>query len=213
MAKVRTVLVKVSPAPSTLSERRAILGVLKQHGDVEFFKRLQDPSHFVSILQSEDMANDLVARSPLQFDCVTEQRAPGSKAPSTTVPTTTFLVKITAKSDYKHKPRIAESPLHGRWPTQQSIFASGSPMSAALRDAVPRDMAWEGLADWDSCGQLDEDNPPAAKLVSNSDYTAARKERRERRRADWDSLMEAYNARHGGKSADKVGSDEKGAEA
>lgn len=41
MAKVRTVLVKVSPAPSTLSERRAILGVLKQHGDVEFFKRLQ----------------------------------------------------------------------------------------------------------------------------------------------------------------------------
>lgn len=40
MAKLRTVLVKVSPAPTTLSERRAILRVLKQRGEVDLFKKL-----------------------------------------------------------------------------------------------------------------------------------------------------------------------------
>lgn len=40
MANMRTILVKVSPAPATLSERRAILRILKQRGEVELFKKL-----------------------------------------------------------------------------------------------------------------------------------------------------------------------------
>lgn len=39
-ANLRTILVKVSPAPSSLSERRAILHVIKQRGKVEMFKKL-----------------------------------------------------------------------------------------------------------------------------------------------------------------------------
>lgn len=39
-ANLRSLLVKVSPAPATLSERRAILRVLKRHGEVDVFKKL-----------------------------------------------------------------------------------------------------------------------------------------------------------------------------
>jgi hypothetical protein len=52
MANLRTVLVKVSPAPATLSERRAILRILKQRGEVDLYKKLQvgfpGPSTFLS---------------------------------------------------------------------------------------------------------------------------------------------------------------------
>jgi hypothetical protein len=39
-ASVRTVLCKVTPAPKTLSERRAVLRMLKQHGEIDVFKKL-----------------------------------------------------------------------------------------------------------------------------------------------------------------------------
>jgi hypothetical protein len=41
VANLRTVLVKVSPSPVTLSERRAVLGALKKYAEVEVFKKLQ----------------------------------------------------------------------------------------------------------------------------------------------------------------------------
>ena len=40
MAHLRTVMLRVTPTPATLSERRAILGVLKQTAVVEYFKKL-----------------------------------------------------------------------------------------------------------------------------------------------------------------------------
>ena len=40
MAHLRTILVRVTPTPATLSERRAILGVLKQHTVVDYFRKL-----------------------------------------------------------------------------------------------------------------------------------------------------------------------------
>lgn len=39
-ANVRTVYVNVMPAPASLSERRAVLRALKQHGDIEVFQKL-----------------------------------------------------------------------------------------------------------------------------------------------------------------------------
>lgn len=40
-ASLRTILVKVSPSPVTLSERRAVLGALKKYAEVDVFKKLQ----------------------------------------------------------------------------------------------------------------------------------------------------------------------------
>ena len=185
---------------------------------------MQDPSHFASIVESEDMALGLVARSPLQFDYVTEQQQQlpvGSNAPAatpaskTTTTTTTFLVKIVANEKYKNKVHITDSDLYGNWPAPHgSLLAAGSPMRAALRDAVPRDLARDGLSDWDSCGQLDDDSPLASGLVTTADFFAARKQRVRRRSEEFYSLVEAYEARHGGKEkGGEEGGDKKDAEA
>ncbi len=49
-ANARTVLLRVTPTPATLTERRAILGVLKKHAGVEVFKRLhvRQPVQFLA---------------------------------------------------------------------------------------------------------------------------------------------------------------------
>jgi hypothetical protein len=39
--RARTVLLRVTPTPATLTERRAVLGLLKKHGTVEVFKKLR----------------------------------------------------------------------------------------------------------------------------------------------------------------------------
>lgn len=43
--KQRSLFVKVAPMPSGLSERRGVLHLLKQHGQIEVFKRLSVSSH------------------------------------------------------------------------------------------------------------------------------------------------------------------------
>lgn len=40
LIKARSLFVNVSPAPTSLSERRAVLHALKRHGPIEVFKRL-----------------------------------------------------------------------------------------------------------------------------------------------------------------------------
>ncbi|KAK4038030.1 hypothetical protein C8A01DRAFT_17845 [Parachaetomium inaequale] len=217
LANMRTVLVKVSPAPTTLSERRAVLGVLKKYAVVDVFKKLHDPSHFISTVAQEQMALSLVAKSPLQFDYAARQ---GRSNRTTTAPKT-FLVKITEKPDYSHKTRIREALIYGRWPSpgpepepqpefgqqqqqqQQQQYGDRDPAAlfredslprAALRAACPRDMAWAGLTDWESAGQLDGDG--GAGLSHKGDYAQARLMKRGRNDSWFESLAEVYLARH-----------------
>ncbi|KAJ4402227.1 hypothetical protein N0V85_005358 [Neurospora sp. IMI 360204] len=67
-AKIRTLYIRVKPAPSSLSERRAVLRALSQHGNIDMFKQLYDSSSFISIASSQNVAASIVRRSPLQFD-------------------------------------------------------------------------------------------------------------------------------------------------
>ncbi|KAK3945910.1 hypothetical protein QBC46DRAFT_62608 [Diplogelasinospora grovesii] len=71
-AKLRSVYLRVKPAPSTLSERRSVLRALKQHGEIEVFKKLHDGSSFISVAAKSGTADMLVTRSPLQYDYVRE---------------------------------------------------------------------------------------------------------------------------------------------
>ncbi|KAK3897381.1 hypothetical protein C8A05DRAFT_39069 [Staphylotrichum tortipilum] len=149
-ALLRTVLVKVSPAPISLSERRAILHVVKKHAKVDVFKKLYDPSHFISILATPQMATSLK----------------------------TFLVKITPSPSHAHKTTLRASPLHGRWPApqQQALFDECSVARAALRRVVPGDMAFAGLTDWEGCGQLRaEEDGPAVVLGSRRSFVERRR--------------------------------------
>ncbi len=65
MANLRTIMLRVTPTPATLSERRAILGVLKQTAVVEYFKKMhvrRPPAHLLSA--HDAMLNQLVSRTP-----------------------------------------------------------------------------------------------------------------------------------------------------
>ncbi|KAH6631043.1 hypothetical protein B0J18DRAFT_118707 [Chaetomium sp. MPI-SDFR-AT-0129] len=119
-ASIRAVLVKVTPAPTTLSERRAVLGVLKKYAEIDVFKKLHDPSHFVSITSQPRMADTLIAKSPLEFDFAARANRTlptplNSIARPDASPHKTFRVKITEHSHYPHKTRIRENPTYGRW--------------------------------------------------------------------------------------------------
>ncbi|KAK4236427.1 hypothetical protein C8A03DRAFT_35672 [Achaetomium macrosporum] len=193
----RTLLVKVSPAPSTLTERRAILQVLQRHGEVEVFKKLHDPGHFISVLSHPEKAADIVARSPLQFDYVSQQHdgrgAANSPMSRPSHPQKkTFYVQIKETYIYQHKTHIRENPIHGRWPApNDSLLLENSMTKAALSQAVPHGMAHAGLVDWATCGQLDGQET----LTSKEDHIAARRRRR-MNESKFGSLVEAYNARH-----------------
>ncbi|KAH6845066.1 hypothetical protein B0I37DRAFT_175464 [Chaetomium sp. MPI-CAGE-AT-0009] len=218
-ANLRTILVKVSPSPSTLSERRAVLGALKKYAEVDVFKKLQDPSYFVSVVAQPQMADNLIAKSPLQFDVATRQEhhhsnnKPITTTTTTTTdtptpsptpqPTQTFLVKITSKPDYNHKTHIREALTYGRWPEQgqehaQALFLADSVARVALADAVPPGIARAGLADWESAGQLDGDDGGVATWLSNrGDFATARRMRKERVQSGFESLVGLFEGRHG----------------
>lgn len=158
----------------------------------------QDPSHFISIVSSPEMANDLCQTSPFQFDYVPQQR-PHHPTPPVAAPDAkkTFYVKITPSPEYPHKTRIRESPLYGRWPEHDGmLWHNDSLPKAVLARELPRDMARRGLADWEGCGQREDSGEDSAAAVaawleSKKDYVAARKLRRERE-GKWESLVEMF---------------------
>lgn len=152
------------------------------------------------------MAQNLIAKSPFQFDYVAQKQAHEAAAaaaaaapPTTPTPTgvqKTFRVKIVEKPEYKHKTRMRDLTTYDRWPELHALFQPSSIPRAALQQAVPRDMAFHGLADWESAGQLDGDDTPSTRFSFNTDYVRARSARRAKKPA-FESLAEAYKARHG----------------
>ncbi|KAK3373363.1 hypothetical protein B0T24DRAFT_593574 [Lasiosphaeria ovina] len=142
---LRSLYVRVKPAPINLSERRAVLAALKQHalGDLQVFKQLQDPSSFIAVVKTSTRARLMVSRCPLQFDHIPERsgvhpdpRVLGSGA-ATASPTDdaadadadadaggptsdggekTFTIGASLAPGYQHHVHIEQSPLHGPWP-------------------------------------------------------------------------------------------------
>ncbi|KAL2017986.1 hypothetical protein VTK56DRAFT_1366 [Thermocarpiscus australiensis] len=203
-ANLRTIYLKVTPAPANLSERRAVLRALKQHGEIEVFKRLNDPSSFLSVVASHITALGIIAGSPLQFDYVTTSRhtsaaAAGSLAEPETS-TKTFTVSIFEEPEYKHRTHIRASPLYGRWALpQEHPFLETSLARAALRRFVPRDMSWAGLVDWETCGQLEGLQSRASWVPTRDDFVAARQMRRAQE-GTYQSLLDMFNARNSGQT-------------
>ncbi|KAK4104329.1 hypothetical protein N658DRAFT_466431 [Parathielavia hyrcaniae] len=221
-ANLRTILLKVSPAPSSLAERRAILHLLKKYADVEFFKRLNDPSHFISIVGNPEIAHRLVEQSPFVFDYTPQQQSrkntttttsrslsvavndspttnPSTTAEENTQPVRTFLVKMTDKQDYAHRTRIRSSVLYGRWPAHDDglVFREDSVARAALRRAVPAGPDADGLADWESFGQADDDDTAGVlPLRDPRDFVQARRQRQADGATGFESLVELWNKKY-----------------
>jgi len=74
-----------------------------------------------------------------------------------------FTLHIWPAAKYWHQRAILCSPLYGAWDKDDrrvNVFPTlESPIAAALRAALPRDAAFNGLSDWESYGQLDHDKP------------------------------------------------------
>ncbi|KAK0719664.1 hypothetical protein B0H67DRAFT_642996 [Lasiosphaeris hirsuta] len=164
--RARSIYLKVKPAPANFSEQRAVLRMLKQYGDIEVFKRFDEPSSFVSVAGSWDIAQHIIQRSPLQFDHVpihsNTSSPPRPKAPengiaaeSNNTSTTpgagaikTFTITVFPAPNYKHKELITQSPLYGPWPKDDHPLLGDLFKTASLRLVVPRDSAYTGLSVW-----------------------------------------------------------------
>ncbi|ETS82141.1 hypothetical protein PFICI_07143 [Pestalotiopsis fici W106-1] len=65
----RTLFVKCSPAPSSFTERRAVLKTLAAAGtdtNIEVFKRLEDSSSFIAVTTTPESARSLLSDSPYE---------------------------------------------------------------------------------------------------------------------------------------------------
>ncbi|KAM7204089.1 hypothetical protein V8F33_001724 [Rhypophila sp. PSN 637] len=152
----RTLYLRVKPAPSTLSERRAVLHALKQCGEIEIFKKLYDDSSFISVARSIADLWKIRKASPIQFDYKDEKTSEAVPDPRVALPsstsTQTFTVEAFPAPDYPHGKAIKKSPLYGPWPPQ----TDRSLVTLALMEVVPKDMAAGGLADWETGAQMED---------------------------------------------------------
>lgn len=150
------------------------------------------------------VALTLIARSPLQFDYACEKGAQAASRVASTAPTDssadpetpnkTFTIGIWEKPDYGHNTRIRESPIYGQWKESESLFQQTSLATPALRHSVPQSMAWRGLVDWESSGQLEGQVALPSFLSTKKDYVLARRTRQANKPV-FRSLAEAYNTR------------------
>ncbi|KAK3370201.1 hypothetical protein B0H63DRAFT_310512 [Podospora didyma] len=170
--KVRSIYLKVRPAPTSLSERRAVLHALQEHGKIDVFKKLRDASSFITVTETRAVAYSIIHRSPLQFDYVSDlptndasnlrplgvEAASGEddKIDAAAALKKTFVVEVFPAPDYDHKTYIRQSPLHGPWPDERGPLNQDSLTTALLRHSIPKDMASKGLRDWETGGQVEE---------------------------------------------------------
>ncbi|KAK0669019.1 hypothetical protein QBC41DRAFT_373600 [Cercophora samala] len=106
----RSVYVKVRPAPRSLTQRRAVLGVLRRHGRVEVFRGLGEPHSFISVTADSATAQNLILKAPLELSYGKGEGGEGEGQGEK------FLVDIFEASRYNHK-RFAShlSLLAGPW--------------------------------------------------------------------------------------------------
>ncbi|KAK4178360.1 hypothetical protein QBC36DRAFT_368611 [Triangularia setosa] len=131
----RSIYIKVRPAPQNLSQRRAILKVLKQHGKIEVFKALGEPHSFISVTSDSATAQNLILKAPLELSYGTSSPAAEDAPPpseSQAEEGQKFFIDIFEASTHQHK-RFASkhSPLAGPWKTGSNITAWPNDISLA----------------------------------------------------------------------------------
>ncbi|GJC98220.1 hypothetical protein ColKHC_07046 [Colletotrichum higginsianum] len=170
----RTIQVTVVPRPTKFAERRAVLHSLQKFANVEVFKKLDNhPSSFISVLSDKSKVKELAKISPLQYQLATPRtngsvktfltstassgpffnpKRPDSDAEGAaqSEDTKEFTIYIFPAPTYIHSAAIKASPLYGPWPRSRRETV----MSATLRESLPKDVTADGLADWETGGQI-----------------------------------------------------------
>ena len=133
------------------------------------------------------------ASSTASYNANSETSDPDAKtADLADDPHRTFTVSVFPLDKYNHLEAIRMDPLYGAWPEERSpfdkqAFKVGSPASAALRFAMPNDMASKGLRDWETGTSLGI----VHRLTSSPTHFFEQRDRR--RKAPQDQLTEAIS--------------------
>ncbi|KAK5657326.1 hypothetical protein OQA88_3390 [Cercophora sp. LCS_1] len=171
----RSVYLRVKPAPSTLTHRRAILDVLKRYGGIETFLRLQEPSSFISVAQDVTTARNIIQQSPMELTYLDPSATPSHKKQDGP---TTFTISAFPGGKHPHSEAIKSSPLYGAWPQEQALpdnQISGSTIAeCALGMSIPPSMASKGLRDWETEATQREYQAPK----TAQDHIMARRQRK-----------------------------------
>lgn len=151
--------------------------------------------------ESEDAARTLIARSPLKYQLEIDaedhspQEAPGNDdGPSNGMTSSSarptahdhpaesskeFTIHIFPRhTGKKHNELIEDSPLHGPWPGRPDATSF---VARYLRRVIPDGTLKDGLADWETGGQLQEDGDALGKAADMGPrfYVQRRQRRRE----------------------------------
>lgn len=122
------------------------------------FKHISNPLHTV-LEQPSDESKPFDVAVPLEIHMVDQDAQDDERRPAQDFgsdPIKTFKVHINPSQDYyPHKRAIERNSLHGPWP---ETFKEDQDFTYfALSEAIPANMAKEGLCDWTTGGQLNED--------------------------------------------------------
>jgi hypothetical protein len=166
---------------------------------------LQHNGSFVSVTESADVAKDLLNNSPMTYDYLpdtselnmtwspTEITAPINPIRSSSgtggdagedrhvamPPRKTFNLHVFPADNYSHSTRIAQSPLHGPWPSSSRRFGE-SFAYRTLKRVVPKGPDHDALCDWETGSQL-QDSSRERRAASHVAFIEERSARREKK--------------------------------
>lgn len=207
---IRSMFIRVKPAPRQLSERRAVLRTLQKYGEIEVFQPLlvslsnphqpipskgvvsllnksQEPGSFVSVAAQPATVNNLIDNSPLRFDLVPERSDPTRDIYRLDKTGDSFVLHI-FPSTSQHRVQITKAPVYGPWPKEEGSGKSFA--TSVLEGLVPTDVAGKGMADWETGGQMvrmsDRARPREGELVAR--VVEERRVRRREREEEKESL-------------------------
>ncbi|KAG9232296.1 hypothetical protein BJ875DRAFT_89870 [Amylocarpus encephaloides] len=170
----RTVHIKIHPIPQTFAERREILRVLEQFGEVSMFRSLKYsprtpiPDAFLTLFSSPSAANTALNSTPLRYRLLTtppspplspDQKLEATVAPLENPPPSppatekTFELHI-SPSSFNHGLYLSSAstnPLNGPY---SPVGVGRSYVAASLDSVLPRCVWAPGLRDWETDGAV-----------------------------------------------------------
>ncbi|KAJ6784291.1 hypothetical protein PWT90_06421 [Aphanocladium album] len=128
----RSIRVMISPTPSTFTERRLILQVLKKYGHIDVFRRENyQANRYITITRSEDTARALTQLSPIacrislpHIDPATRARQFQSHTESSAQPRIEFKTQ-TAQSPSKDEQLQGAAEPEGDFETREFVLSIG----------------------------------------------------------------------------------------
>ncbi|KAH8687780.1 hypothetical protein BGZ60DRAFT_363889 [Tricladium varicosporioides] len=188
----RSVHIKMYPTAQTFAERREVLRVLEQFGEVTMFRSLKylpkNPvaNAFLAIFDHPDVAATVINRSPIQYrltkvvpppskpetspsdsmgSSMTTSEEPALPVPEIEPSQKAFELHISS-TNFNHAKHISSSPLYGPF---QPITPKESYIAASLHNTIPPTIMAAGLRDWETDGNQVRDRRPTHEKLEDGE--------------------------------------------